>query len=332
MKKTIKRIFGWLVSCVMTVFDALYDAASHGHDHPSTSGPDGSSDSSDSSCPQDHIDSSSDCSESSFDDGSSGSSDPSDSSDSSDSSDPPFQLVQSDWSKSNSFALVASIDYRYDTYPASSVNRVRDLLSESADTVRFIVDQEATAEAFLDALREGLQYETFFFYVNAHGNNKSIRMANRNLFSREVWEVMRNAHNRIVGFFDSCRSGSMLPDPEPNEFTRDGDEREGESFAGYLVRRFEEQGRRDGAAPRIRLYSACNQVALTTYDPDSSTKFGYAMTGAAKATVGMTYARFDEELIRRGSYWNYPQTDPQLRVVPQVVSYGDDFSCYERLR
>ena len=39
-------------------------------------------------------------------------------------------------------------------------------------------------------------------------------MIDHNVSAREVWGVLRNAHNRIVGFFDSCHSGSMIVDPE----------------------------------------------------------------------------------------------------------------------
>ena len=75
-----------------------------------------------------------------------------------------------------------------------TTNRIRDdIMANSADTVRFIVDEDATCQAFLDALMEGIQYKTFFFYINGHGNNKCIRLADRNLLAREVWEVLRTA-------------------------------------------------------------------------------------------------------------------------------------------
>ena len=85
-------------------------------------------------------------------------------------------------------------DYRRDTYPVYTTNKIRDtIMSESAATVRFIVDADATTQAFLGALKEGIQYKTFFFYINGHGNNKCIRLADRNLLAREVWEVLRTA-------------------------------------------------------------------------------------------------------------------------------------------
>ena len=118
------------------------------------------------------------------------------------------------WTKESSFALVIAHDYRRDTYPVYTTHKIRDtIMSESAATVRFIVDADATTQAFLDALNEGIQYKTFFFYINGHGNNKCIRLADKNLLAREVWEVLRTAQNRIVGFFDACMSGSMIVDP-----------------------------------------------------------------------------------------------------------------------
>lgn len=98
------------------------------------------------------------------------------------------------WTKEGSFALVIAHDYRRDTYPVYTTNKIRDtIMSESAATVRFIVDADATTQAFLGALKEGIQYKTFFFYINGHGNNKCIRLADRNLLAREVWEVLRTA-------------------------------------------------------------------------------------------------------------------------------------------
>ena len=44
-----------------------------------------------------------------------------------------------------------------------------------------------------------------------------------------------------------------------------------------------------------------------------------------------TYADFDEVLVQRGSYGG-PKVDPKYRVVPQIASYGKDFSNYEMFR
>ena len=243
---------------------------------------------------------------------------------------PPAPEPEPTWTKESSFALVIAHDYLRDTYPVNTTNRMRDIFGECADTVRFIVDADATADAFLEALREGLNYRTFFFYENAHGNNKCIRMADRNLLSREIWGVMRNATNRIVGFFDSCYSGSMLEDPE----ARDAGEG---TMADFLVRMFKEQeeatrGLEREASPRIRLYSACANGVVTTYEPESGTKFADAILMAYKKSAGQTYADFDKILIEKGSYGNSPKIDPKYHVVPQIATYGEDFSGYERLR
>ena len=107
---------------------------------------------------------------------------------------PSDPIPEPTWTKESSFALVVAHDYRRDTYPVYTTNKIRDsIMSESAATVRFIVDAEATTQAFLDALKEGIQYKTFFFYINGHGNNKCIRLADKNLLAREVWEVLRTA-------------------------------------------------------------------------------------------------------------------------------------------
>ena len=188
-------------------------------------------------------------------------------------------------------------------------------------------------------MKEGINYKTFFFYINGHGNNKCIRLADRNVLSREVWEVLRNAQNRIVGFFDACYSGSMIVDPEaPVEDTEkqareidEQDVRDNETMADYLVRMFNEQPKtRDGQEPQLRLYSACENFKVTTYEPESSTKFANAILTAHKKTAGQTYADFDKLLIEKGSYGNSPKIDEKYHIVPQIATYGKDFSDYER--
>lgn len=93
-------------------------------------------------------------------------------------------------------------------------------------------------------------------------------MANRHVKAQEVWDILKNAENRIVGFFDSCYSGTMIVDPNPptdegEEQTRDAVQ-DTETMADYIVRKFNEQkteqtkrGLYDGGKqPQIRLYSA----------------------------------------------------------------------------
>ena len=244
------------------------------------------------------------------------------------------------WTKEGSFALVIAHDYLRDTYPVYTTNRIKEMFVECAGTELFITDADATAEAFLDALREGIKYKTFFFYENAHGNNKCIRMADRNVLAKEVWGVLKEAQNRIVGFFDSCYSGSMIVDPESGE-TRAAEDEAAEpegTMADYLVHMFAAQeqarGELDGEKkqPQIRLYSACENGKITTYEPESSTKFASAILMAYKKTEGQTYAEFDKVLIEKGSYGNSPKIDEKYHIVPQIATYGVDFSEYERLR
>lgn len=340
MKRCFRKAWKWFVSCVMAVLDALYAAASQEHDPPAPPAPSDSG--GDSSSPEeDSCDSSSDSSSCDsfggpYDDPLySGPSrlDPDSISDDScgsdsDSDDYPC-WPEPTWTRETSFALVIAHDYLRDTYPVYTTNRIRDIFGECAGTVRFVVDADATAEAFLDALREGLKYKTFFFYEYAHGNNKCVRMADRNLLSREIWDVMRNATNRIVGFFDSCYSGSMLEDPGSLVPRGAG---EG-TMADFLVQMFKEQEEpAREILPRIRLYSACANGVVTTYEPGIGTKFADAILMAYRKSANQTYADFDKILIEKGSYGNSPKIDPKYHVVPQIAIYGEDFSGYMRLR
>lgn len=107
-------------------------------------------------------------------------------------------------------------------------------------------------------------------------------------------------------------------------------------MADYIVRMFNEEKQTRGGScceevgPQIRLYSACENGVVTTYEPESYTKFADAILTAYKKTAGQTYADFDKVLIEKGSYGNSPKMDPKYRVVPQIASYGKDFSDYER--
>ena len=248
------------------------------------------------------------------------------------------QFKEPTWTKDSSYALVIAVDYARETYPEVTTKKIyNDIFSECADTVKFITQKDATSEAFLKALEEGVKYKTFFFYENAHGNNKCIRMIDRNVTSKEVWNVLRNAQNRIVGFFDSCHSGSMIVDPEnptPENTTAKDLQSEG-TMADYLVEMFKEQAktaRGNEKQPQIRLYSACANGVISTYEPTIGTKFADAMIYSWKRTDGKPYTDFDWLLIEKGSYGNSPKMDPKYRVTPQISTFGEDFSNYERLR
>ena len=241
------------------------------------------------------------------------------------------------WTKESSYALVIAVDYVRETYPEVTTKRMKEILSESAATVDFITQKNATSEVFLNCLKKGLEYKTFFFYESAHGNNQCIRMIDHNVSAREVWNILRNAKNRIVGFFDSCHSGSMIVDPEnpTSENATAKDLQYEGTMADYLVEMFKEQAktaRGNEKQPQIRLYSACANGVISTYEPTIGTRFADALIMSWKMTPGKTYTDFDKLLIEKGSYGNSPKIDPKYRVTPQISTFGEDFSNYERLR
>jgi len=109
-------------------------------------------------------------------------------------------------------------------------------------------------------------------------------------------------------------------------------------MADYLVRMFKEDKQARGGncceeevGPQIKLYSACENGVVTTYEPESSTRFASAILIAYRNTEGKTYAEFDKVLVEKGTYGNSPKMDPMYRVVPQIAAYGKDFSDYERM-
>ena len=108
-------------------------------------------------------------------------------------------------------------------------------------------------------------------------------------------------------------------------------------MADYLVRMFKEENAQkrgncceEEVGPQIKLYSACENGVVTTYEPESHTRFASAILTAYKNTEGKTYAEFDKVLVEKGTYGG-PKVDPMYRVVPQIAAYGKDFSDYERM-
>lgn len=232
------------------------------------------------------------------------------------------------WSKERSYALVVAADYRRDTCPVNSVEAMRGLFADAAAEVDVVVDADATGDRFLELLRKGISYETFFFYETAHGNSRSIRLIDRHVKAQEIWDALKDAENRIVGFFDSCCSGSVIETDAFSAFSGPG------SMAGFLADEFRREGARLASRgkkrPDVKLYSACADGVFTTYQPESYTEFQAALSKAYRKTKDLTYADFDERLVEFGTYG--PKDRPQYRVVPQTASYGRDFSSLPPLR
>lgn len=233
------------------------------------------------------------------------------------------------WTKETSYALVIAADYLRDTCPQGAVRRMKEIFSESAAEVDVVTDAEATGDELLKRLKKGLGYRTFFFYENAHGSRRHIRMIDRHVSAAEIYGVLKEADNRIVGFFDSCYSGSMI---ETDEFgpVPKGDGAPGGSMARTLAGMLEDGPRPRGKEPMVKLYSACEDGVVTTYEPEIGTAFQDAVSRAWKKTKELTYADFDEKLVQFGSYGR-PE-DPRYHVVPQMASYGKDFSSFRTMR
>lgn len=75
---------------------------------------------------------------------------------------------------------------------------------------------------------------------------------------------------------------------------------------------------------------------VTIYEPESYTKFGSAIiTAYSKTPEDATYADFDKLLVEKGSYTHSTYVggkSVKMNIVPQIVSYGKDFSGYRKFR
>lgn len=75
---------------------------------------------------------------------------------------------------------------------------------------------------------------------------------------------------------------------------------------------------------------------VTLYEPTVSTKFSGAIISAYKKTPeDATYAEFDKKLIELGSYKcsvYIGSTAVKEEVIPQIATYGKDFSDYRKFR
>lgn len=118
------------------------------------------------------------------------------------------------WTKDSSYALIVCNDYKNTSYPVRAVEHMTRIFSDCASTVDVIVGDDATCEEVLRHLEKGAGYKTFFFYIFCHGGKRSLFLCRRTLTSKNIWNALRQSNGRIVGFFDACKSGSLLEDPE----------------------------------------------------------------------------------------------------------------------
>lgn len=249
--------------------------------------------------------------------------------------------------RDDTYALICCADYKRDTYPKWAKIYAERLFETATDNIHCILDADATKENFLRHFQEGVKYPFFMFYENSHGTTRAFRLFDTYVYAREIYEILRTARkNRIVGFFDSCYSGSMINvgEDENGELTfsaaaADYDENDGcKNIADSITKMlgdyyFTKQKGMFALAPNmpmIKLYAAAEDKHVTTYEPESSTKYSTAMHQAWKLCKGMRYKDFDAKLLEKGTYGTSPKMDEKYRVIPQFSTFGEDFSnCLE---
>ena len=185
------------------------------------------------------------------------------------------------------------------------------------------------------------------FYENSHGYTRMFRLFDAYVKAVDVYEILKTAHNnRIIGFFDSCYSGSMINMQEdedggltfsasaPDNGLNDGCDNIAESITKMLGDWYSTRSNGLFAAaldiPMIKMYAAAADGHVTTYEPESSTKYSTAMHQAWKLCKGKRYKDFDAKLLEKGTYGTSPKMEEKYRIVPQFSSFGEDFSnCLE---
>lgn len=132
----------------------------------------------------------------------------------------------------------------------------------------------------------------------------------------------------------------MLSDPEGIIRSPDGFEDEKGSIADSIIELFKQQEMRarDGETSeempktRLRLYSSTSADIPSYYQPGRSSCYADAINKTYLATdEKTTYAEFDPKLIENGKVHVLNKPDYEW-VIPEVATYGEDFSSYRLFR
>lgn len=239
-------------------------------------------------------------------------------------------------SPDNTYALLALADYKTNAYPKYSLKYMEQIFSQHSNHVNVIVDQNATKENFLRLFEEGCKWPFFMFYEYAHGFTRMFRLTDTYVYASDIYSILKTSQSRVVGFFDSCYSGSMIDADELMKARKPEDETgiDCTSMASYLtsmMKRDQMRLKSSGEAtpaPVMKLYSAGEDQKITTYTPYNDTTYSIAINRAwskINKTKGARYKDFDELLLKYGSYG--PKDPAHINhVVPQFSTFGPDFS------
>jgi len=234
-------------------------------------------------------------------------------------------------SPENTFALIAMADYKRDIHPVYAGNWIEEIFRLHSNHVNVIYDEQATHDNFLRLLEEGIKWPFFMFYENAHGATRSFRLYDTHVLAREIYDILKKAKHRVLGFFDSCYSGSMIDTENLMKAPAPGTADENApDIASYITSMFtHDMAFKAGSGsqlPILKLCSAAEDKKITTYEPEQHTQYASAVRTAWKKTKdGGRYVDFDSWLLQKGSYG---PKDPEHvnHVVPQFSTFGGDFS------
>jgi hypothetical protein len=236
-------------------------------------------------------------------------------------------------SPENTYALLALADYRTGQYPKSALSYMEKIFSLHSNHVNVIVDQNATKDNFLKLFEEGCKWPFFMFYEFAHGYTRMFRMTDAYVYASDIYAILKTSQSRILGFFDSCYSGSMIDADELMRARKPEDETgiDCTSIASYLTSMMHrdqmmlKSSSESAPAPVMKLCASSADQKVCTYNPYSDTSYTNAIYRAWNKTKDMRYKDFDEHLLKYGSYG---PTDPAHvnHVVPQFSTFGPDFS------
>ena len=234
-------------------------------------------------------------------------------------------------SPDQTFALIAMADYRRDIHPVSAGNWIEEIFHLHSSHVNIIYDEQATHDNFLSLLEEGIKWPFFMFYENAHGATRCFRLYDKYVLAREIYDILKRAKNRILGFFDSCYSGSMIDTENLMKAPAPGiADENAPDIAAYITSMFMHDATFKAGAgsqlPILKLCSAAEDKKVTTYEPELHTMYASAIRTAWKKTKdGGRYADFDSWLLQKGSYGPKDPEHPN-HIVPQFSTFGGDFS------
>ena len=113
-------------------------------------------------------------------------------------------------------------------------NNMCKLMKPYASKIHTLMDQQATYNAVVAAMKEGVKHNLFIFFYSGHGgyvatltdrteadgNDEFICLYDKGLVDNTIWNIIKESKGRVFLIFDCCHSGTMYRTAKPLDFNK----------------------------------------------------------------------------------------------------------------